>query len=146
LTIHPVPVADPGAAVTIRHATSGAVLATLDPIGRARAVALSANIATVLVEDGFRNKRLERYDATTGGLIGSTPVPSSVEHDLDAGSHWVLFQLGRELHVLDTQTGGATLVATAARTPVDASMEGNRIAWAENAAGGGVVRALTLPG
>jgi hypothetical protein len=146
LTIHPFPVADPGAAVTIRAATSGAGLASFAPVGRAKAVALAAGVATVLVEDGFGNKRLERYAATTGALLGSTPVPSSVQDELDAGPRWVLFQRGRELYVLDAQTGLTTLVWTAARTPIDASIEGSRIAWIENTAGGGVVRAITLPG
>ncbi|HEX3454995.1 MAG TPA: hypothetical protein VHS03_10230, partial [Gaiellaceae bacterium] len=78
--------AQPGTTVEIRNATTGEPISQFTPPGTVRAIALAGSVAAVVDElpDGSRN--LERYDATTGTLLGTT-VGVAVGTTLSGSGH-----------------------------------------------------------
>ena len=97
--------------------------------------------------DGSRQVQL--YDARTGGywFAGGegvfTPVPVTVTR-VAVGAPGAVYSVGSGIYLLQRQK--PQLVWRAAGTPIGLSIEGRRIAWAENIHGRGRVRVLTLPG
>jgi hypothetical protein len=139
------PTARPNGPVEIHDASTGELVAQFSPAGTVQAVALSDKIAVVLVRTG-RNKRIERYDAQTGKLIGATSVPATTADTLAAAGTRIVFQTGRKISLLDSTTSKASLLTTAGSTPIGLSIEGRRVAWAENGSKTQArVRAITLP-
>jgi hypothetical protein len=53
----------------------------------------------------------------------------------------IAYRVGRSIHVV-----GRGEVARAAAAPIGLSIDGRRIAWAENVRGSGRIQSLTLPG
>ena len=131
--------------VEIRAAIDGALLAAFSPAGTIRALALSGPRAVVLVEAADGSKRVERYDAGTGALLGATAVPSGVAHDLDVAGEWIVYRTGRAIRLIDAVTGAKQLLFIAPVTPLGLSIESRRVAWAENRSGHGRVRSIMAP-
>ncbi len=61
--------------------------------------------------------------------------------DVRTGGTRVVYRVGRSIYLL----GRKLPLVVAATTPVGLSVDGTRLAWAENAGGHGRIRALTLP-
>jgi hypothetical protein len=59
--------------------------------------------------------------------------------------HWIVFSVGTAIQALDTDTGETRTIAHAAGTVVGLSIDGHRVAWAEQLSGPDVIRAATLP-
>ena len=57
----------------------------------------------------------------------------------------VVYSVGRRVYALDVRTFVGRRIALAAGAPVGLSIEGKRVAWAENVRGRGVIRAVFLP-
>lgn len=132
------------ARVEIRNATSGALVSAFVPAGRPVAVALSGARLALLVRAGA-GRRILRY-STAGALLGSRSVPSTVNGISMSGGR-VVFSVGRSIR-LWSPSRAVTTLATAAAAPIGVSIEGARVAWAENVTVAGTlrgrVRALTL--
>ena len=136
--------AQPGATVEIRDASTGGLISQFTPPGTVRALALAGSIAAVVDElpDGTRN--IERYDATTGALLG-TSVGVAVGDTLAANANTFVFAVGGgQIETMDAATGTQT-VLTVSESPIGLSVVGKRVAWAVNAHGHGRVLSLTLP-
>ena len=58
----------------------------------------------------------------------------------------IAFRVGRSLRTVSVTTRRMKVLATAAHTPIGLSLEGNRLAWAENAGGQYWIRALYVTG
>ena len=135
----PVPAAADGR-IEIRDARTGAVRTRFAPHGRVVDLALAGDHAAALVDAG-QTRRLERYDARSGRSLGSVHVAGSAQ-DLDVAGNEVVYRVGNEIHLL---TGDrVTLVARASARPIGLSLEGRRIAWAENVRGHGRIQSITL--
>jgi hypothetical protein len=135
--------AQPGTAVEIRNATTGELVTQFTPPGTVRALALAGPVAAVVDElpDGTRN--IERYDATTGALLGTT-VGVAVGNTLSAnGSAFVFCVGGGKIESMDAATGTQQVLAVS-QNPLGLSVVGKTVAWAVNAHGHGRVLALTL--
>jgi len=65
-------------------------------------------------------------------LIGVTTVPSAVADDLAIARQTIVYQVGRAIWLLDAISGKTRLAHTAGATPIGLSIEGRRLAWAEN--------------
>ncbi len=127
----PEPQATPNGTIEIRDPSSGALVASFSPEGTAKAVALARSVVAVLVRQGPLS-RIERYDTGTGALIGSKTVPSTVADDLTVGGLTIVYRVGQAIWLLDAISGKTRLVHTASATPIGLSIEGRRLAWAEN--------------
>jgi hypothetical protein len=138
------PPAAPGTPVEIRDATTGSLLAQFTPPGTVRALALSGSVAAVVDElaDGTRN--IERYDATTGGLIGTT-TGVAADDSLSLSGDTLVFSVGRKIEAIDANTGAQRVLAVSPGVPIGLATAGKRVAWAVNVHGHGRVLALTLP-
>ena len=84
------------------------------------------------------------YGARHGDPLGSVPVPSSAD-DLSMAGRRIVFRTGRGIWLLDTRTKRTSRLATAAALPVGLSIEGRRVAWAENLRSRARIRAVFLP-
>jgi hypothetical protein len=62
-----------------------------------------------------------------------------------ADAHWVVFNTGRAISALNTRSHHIARLATTATNPLDLSVSGRRVAWAENINGHGRIRTLELP-
>jgi hypothetical protein len=100
----------------------------------------------VTLEQTTGGMRLAWYSSTTGTGIGSVPVPVGTAPHVDANDQIAVFRIGRFLHVLTFATGHSRTVAETVGRPVGVSLEGSRLAWAENVKGRGRIRALYVNG
>ncbi|MFL5915005.1 MAG: hypothetical protein ACJ752_05130 [Gaiellaceae bacterium] len=108
--------------------------------------ALAGNIAAIRnVIEGVAQIAL--YDATTGEQLAQVAVGSARDAFSVAGAdrQWVVFHRGRTISALNVGTHRVVHLATAAAGPLDLSVSGRRVAWAENLRGGGRIRAVELP-
>jgi hypothetical protein len=144
---------DYSGAVTIRDALTGRPQASFRPEAPPLAVALSSAYAAVLVRSTARSS-IELYDARTGELRRSVAVPRQAGasrldrpalRTLSASPVAVVYSVGRNMYALNAQTYRIRWLGRAGGPPIGLSIEGDRIAWAENVRGHGRIRALTLP-
>ena len=127
----------------VRSADSGRLVASFRLGGTPIAVALGADYASAIVRTG-NSARLEVHNLATGDLRGSVTLRGRAGPDLSAAERRVVYSIGRTIYVLDAGTLKRARVAVAAAPPVGLSIEGRRVAWAENARGRGWVKALVL--
>jgi len=127
----PYPVAAANGPVEVRDVTTGALVTRFSPAGTVRAIALSRRFVAVLVR-GPHGKRIDRYDAQAGTLVASSDVPSSTADRLGLDGSTIVYSAGRTISLLDARGGTSTTLVTAGGVPLGLSIEGRRVAWAEN--------------
>lgn len=121
----------------------GKLVSRLVPTGNTYQVALSVDIAATL----SRNKRsaqLELFEPLSGRKVGSASLPRNSTR-LSVAGKTVVFSSGRRIWALDARTRKRRLVATAAADPIGLSIEGRRVAWAENSKTTARIRAVLMP-
>ena len=121
----------------------GALVSRLRPTGNPHQVALSADIADTLSRTK-RAARLELFEPRSGRKLGSASLPRN-SRQLSAAGKTVVYSSGRRIWALDARTRRRRLLATATADPVGLSIEGRRVAWAENLSMTARIRALHLP-
>jgi hypothetical protein len=124
---------------------SGVVVTKITPVGIALAVAVSRTMVAVLLRREPGGMRIDTYDIPAGKQRSSTSVPAGAAERLSAAGSQVVFRTGKTIWLLDARDARLSVVALAAATPLGLSIEGRRIAWAENLSGRGRVRAVELP-
>jgi hypothetical protein len=139
------PYASASLPVEIRDAATGKVLTRVRPRGVPEAVALSG-AALATLERSSLGLRIAWYDPADGSAIGSVPVPKDTTPELSAGGRLIVFRVGRSIRAIDIDSHSARTLTTAAATPVGLSVQGSRVAWAENVKGRGRIRALFIGG
>jgi hypothetical protein len=127
--------------VQIRDARTGRHLQTIELGGTPAAIALSSQLVAALIKPPTGHARIERYAVEGGRLLGRSIVPDSTAPGLDAALGVVVYRSGRVISMLD-QRGTSHVLARASGQPLGLSIEGRRVAWAENVEGRGFVRAL----
>jgi hypothetical protein len=90
--------------------------------------------------------RLGWYSPSGGALSGSVPVPEGTSPELSAGATLIVFHVGRSIRSVDVTSNRVRTLARAASTPIGLSVEGDRVAWAENVKGRGRIRDLIVNG
>jgi hypothetical protein len=83
----------------------------------------------------------ERYDARTDVLEQSIPVPRGTA-ELDVDGQTIVYRFGRSIYVM---APSGLYRPKASGKPIGLSVEGRRIAWAENVGKRRRIRAVTLP-
>lgn len=133
----------PFQSVQLRSVPSGRFIRRLVVKGKVLAVALSRSTVAVLVE-GSAGRRIELFDARSKTSRGGVAVPATTAPELSAAAANVVFRAGNEIYVLDGDRRAIRLIAVAGSTPLDLSIEGPRVAWAENGGAQGRIQALML--
>ncbi len=128
---------------------AGHLLSSFTPDGTPRAIALAWPRLALLFEFVDGRRQIELRDARTGGYwdVGGeasmTRVPPTVNR-VAVGTPGAVYAIGNAVYLLRGQK--PQLVARAGGTPIGLSIEGRRIAWAENVHGKGRIRTLTVGG
>jgi hypothetical protein len=136
------PVPSPSLPIEVRDARTGTLVTSIAPSGAPVAIALSDDVLAVL-EQTADGMTLAWYDPSSGSTLGSLPVPAAAT-GLAAGRGVVVFRVGRSIRVLEASGKHARVVAKTVGTPIGLTVDGLRIAWAENVAGRGRIRAVTV--
>jgi hypothetical protein len=139
------PPAPPDMPVEIRDATTGSLIAQFTPPGTVRALALSGSVAAVVDELADGTQAIERYDATTGALLGTTGNIAVDDRLSSSGDTLVYSVGGGKIEAMDLTTGALRVLAVSPKKPIGLSVAGKRVAWAVNVHGHGRILALTLP-
>jgi hypothetical protein len=129
--------------IEIVDAASGASIARAVPEGVPLAIALTPTYLTTL-ERTASGPRIAWYDRATGVARGSTAVPPSTSPDLSATDRLAVFHVGRSIRTVAPGSAKPRMLVRAAANPVGLSIEGRRVAWAENLKSTARIRALTL--
>ena len=137
----PVPAAVNGP-VEVRDVVTGTLVSSFAPRGRVLDVALDGDRAAVLVDTGSA-LQIEQYAVHSGRALEAARVPDGAR-DLDVGGGTVVYRVGNDIWRLSSRR--ASLVAHAASRPIGLSIDGRRIAWAENvgASRAGRIQSITL--
>jgi hypothetical protein len=139
----PMPIA--GLPIQIVDAASGQQISSIAPAGAPVAIALAPHVLATLEQTPI-GLRLAWYDRDTGRVQGSIPVPKTTALHLTTSDRLIVFRVGRSLRSVSTTTHRTQVLATAAATPIGLSLEGSRLAWAENLGRTARIRALYVRG
>lgn len=135
--------ADADMPISVVDVNTGDVIARVWPQGVPTAIALT-DTSLVTLERLSSGMRLAWYETATGKTVGVTPAPDDASPEVSANNRFAIYHVGRVIHAVDLQTQKDRVVAKAAASPIGLSLEGTRLAWAENLPSGGRIRALTL--
>ena len=121
----------------------GRVVARMKMTGAPRALATSDRIVAILTNREGADW-VDLYDTQTGTARAKVNVGRAGD-GLAVSGFRVLFNTGRFIRMLDARTRKTSVIATAVPNPIGLSVEGRRVAWAENALGGARIRSVVLP-
>lgn len=130
-------------AVEVRRTTSGAVVAAFDVRVLPRAVALAGSHVALLVRNGRR--RAIELRTLRGALSRTFAVPKPTGDEIFMSAHWIVFRTGNTIRAVDARDGRRLVLARAKPTIVGLSVDGRRVAWAEQGRTRSRIRALVLP-
>jgi hypothetical protein len=124
--------------------SSGRRLAAFAPKGTIIDVALTPRIAAVEVQRP-RAVRIVYYTVRTGAMLGNVAAPrGAAEGPFVASGPLIAYTSGRSVRVVDTRRGTSRIVATTRVEPSWLSLDGRRLGWVEDVAGGSRVSSLKL--
>jgi hypothetical protein len=145
ITKHGKPLPGGDRPIQVVDSANGHVISSVTPQGTPVAVALSTHVLATLERTAL-GLRLAWYAPSTGLPRGSVPVPIATSHELAASDQFVVFRVGRSIRAVEIATGRVKTLVTAAAPPIGLSIEGGRLAWAENLKHGARIRAYHLTG
>jgi hypothetical protein len=140
-----VPLAGADLPIEVRNVRTGALVSRATPQGTPVAIALSPTVLASLEQTPL-GLRIAWYDRASGTLRGSVPVAAGTDPELTASDQLIVFRVGRSIRAVGIGSHKVTTLARAAATPIGLSLEGSRLAWAENVKGRGRIRALYVKG
>jgi hypothetical protein len=137
------PLAGPDTPIQLVNAVSGASISIVHPRGTPLAISLSPRTLATLERTPL-GLRVAWYSSASGQPAGSVPVSGETEPALTSSDRTIVYRVGRSIRAIDIATSKARTLAHAAADPVGLSLEGRRLAWAENLKGLARIRAITL--
>jgi hypothetical protein len=138
------PIAGADLPIEIVDASTGSSVANVAPQGVPIALTLTHSYLVTLERTTASGVRLAWYDRATGIARGSVVVPAAASAEVSASDRTAVYRVGQTIHGVDLATAKDRTLVTAAAAPVGLSIEGRRVAWAENLKGSARIRALTL--
>ena len=117
------------ATVKVEDAVSGANIGSFSLMKKPIAIALGPSVVAVL-ESTAGGRQIE-FRTHAGALLRTVAVPAKAEA-LSTTDKRAVFHVGRSIQTVRVKAGGSTKVASAGNAPIGLSIEGTRIAWAEN--------------
>jgi hypothetical protein len=142
---HGQPVPSLGRPVEVHSARTGRIVTRVSPAGVPLALALATHVLAVL-ERSVSGTRIAWYDPIRGRQLGVIGVPAKTATAITASDQLIAYRIGRVVHAIDVSSGTVRTLVTTAATPIGLSLQGSRLAWAENVAGKGRIRALFVNG
>ena len=124
------PFSDDTTPVEVRDVRTGELVGRFKHSGRATAVALAPGFVALLVSED-KSTRIETYTVEDGERQAQATVPSDAT-DISLAGETVVFRSANTIYVLNATSGRQSEIAVAKGTPIGLSIEGRRIAWAEN--------------
>jgi hypothetical protein len=131
--------------VRVVEARTGDPVMVVFPSGNVRTLALFRRALAVFVRRADGSRAIERYAIPSGRLLASRTVADNTSRTLDIAYKWIVYRVGHQIRIIDAR-GSDHLLAKPATRPIGVSIEGRRVAWAENNAGRHRIRALLAPG
>jgi hypothetical protein len=132
-------------AVEVLAPRTGALVMSVSPTGSAYALALSRGALALLLKRTDGSYVIERYTVPAGTLLASTTVSARAAFGrLDIAHKWIVYSAGRQIRIVGP-LGGDRLLLRAPTFPIGVSIEGRRVAWAENNRGRHRIRAILAP-
>ncbi len=140
---HGAPAANGSAPIEVVSATTGAAVSDVQPDGVPLAIALSPRVLAVLT---YRNRhdRISWYDPRNGTMVGSIRLLHRAAPQLAASNRVVVYRIGRWLRGIAVDSGRIRKLAHTSGVLAGLSLQGNRLAWAEDNGGTGRIRTLTV--
>jgi hypothetical protein len=120
---------DASTPVEVRDIDTGKLLGRFKHGGQARAIALAPELVAILIRENG-STRIETY-SFDGQRLAETNVPADVTK-LALSRDTVVFFSGSTIDVLNARSGRMAAVAKPKGVPIGLSIEGSRIAWAED--------------
>jgi hypothetical protein len=145
ITKHGKPVPGGDLPIQVVDAATGHVVSSVTPQGTPVAIALSAHVLATLERTPL-GLRLAWYAPSTGLPNGSVPVALATSPELAVSDQLAVFHVGRSIRAVEIATGRVKTLVTAAAPPIGLSIEGGRLAWAENLKHGARIRAYHATG
>ncbi len=137
------PAANSSAPIEVVNATSGATVSEAQPEGVPLAIALSPHVLAVLTYRD-RHDRISCYDPRTGAMIGSIRLSHRAAPQLAASNRMVVYRIGRWLRGLAVRSDRIHKLARISGVLTGLSLEGTRLAWAEDNGETGRIRTLAV--
>jgi hypothetical protein len=137
------PLAGADLPIEIVDAQTGGSISRVSPQGTPIAITLAPHILATLERTPL-GLRLAWYDRATGSPEGSVPVSGKTIPKLTATDRTIVYHVRRSIRAVDVETHNVRTLAQAASEPVGLSLEGRRLAWAENLKTAARIRALTV--
>jgi hypothetical protein len=135
----------PDLQIDVVGTSTGKPISSITPQGTPIALALAPHVLATLEQTPL-GVRLAWYVPETGAPSGSVPVADTASPELTASDQLIVFRVGRSLSAVDVTTHRVRTLGTTAAPPIGLSLEGGRLAWAENVKGIGRIRALYVRG
>jgi hypothetical protein len=117
------------ATVTVENALSGAHIGSFAPLAEPLAIAFAPAVVAVLESTGG-GRQIEFW--TPAGVLQRTVAVPAAATDISTTNKRAVFRVGKSIRTVRVAGGGVKKVATAAKVPIGLSIEGTRVAWAEN--------------
>lgn len=140
------PSGDASNVIEIRGAVTGSLDATISLPGTFHAMAMSQRELAVLITNAS-GPQLVRYDASTGALLGSTPLPGRVDRTtLGISGKRIVFQRPGAVEVYRIDLGRTLIVHLQARIHSNLAIDRYGIRWLRsNDHGGSDIVGVNLP-
>jgi hypothetical protein len=135
----------PDLQIDVVDTSTGKPISSITPQGTPIALALAPHVLATLEQTPL-GLRLAWYVPETGAPSGSVPVARAASPELTATDQLIVFRVGRSLRAVDVTTHSVRTLGATAAPPIGLSLEGGRLAWAENVNGTGRIRALYVRG
>jgi hypothetical protein len=139
------PVSGADLPIEVLDLVTGQPIASVQPEGTPVAIALSPHVLATLERTPL-GLRLAWYVPSTGAPTGSVPVSAAASPELGLSDRLAVFRVGRSIRAVELDANRVRTLATAATDPIGLSVEGGRVAWAENPKGHGRIRAVYVNG
>jgi hypothetical protein len=137
------PLASAAVPIEVLDADSGSPVVSVSGQSTPVAIGLSTTVLAVLGRSAGRLV-LDWYDVPTGNPLGTLTLPPGAAPTLAVGDDTIVYRVGRSIRAVAVHGKRVRAIARAAGTPIGLSIADNRVAWAENVAGRGRIRAVTL--
>ena len=134
------PLAAANLPIEVVDSISGHMISSITPQGTPIAMALSTHVLATLERTPL-GLRLAWYSPSTGSPVGSVPVAIATSPSLSVSDRLAVYHVGRSIRAVDIATGRVRTLVSAAAPPIGLSVDGNRVAWAENLKHGARIRA-----
>lgn len=130
--------------VEVRSARTSRLVASFDTPDLPRAVSMSGSRIALLFGQTRARATLE-VRTLEGSVLRSMALLRPTADEISMAGRWIVFRTGPVIRSVDAQSGRESVLARAQAPIVGLSIDGKRVAWAEQGRRKSRLRALVLP-